>query len=99
MPDPTNEPATPGRGPNKIIFRWWNLLLLLPLLMLITAWYDKDQPRLFGMPFFYWFQFVYVFVGVICVAIVYAATKDRRVPGAPAQRPANPDEGDAGVTR
>ncbi|MDQ6657287.1 MAG: DUF3311 domain-containing protein [Actinomycetota bacterium] len=50
--------------------------------MLITAWYNKDSPRLFGMPFFYWFQFVYVLVGVACVWIVYLTTRhignDRR---------------------
>ena len=31
--------------------------------MLITAVYNHDEPRLFGMPFFYWYQFAFVFVG------------------------------------
>jgi len=68
---------------NAIQFSWWNLLLLVPLLMLITAWYNRDAPRLFGMPMFYWYQFVFVPIGVACVAIVYVMTKGRRPPPAP----------------
>lgn len=57
--------------------RWsnWNLLLLVPLLMLITPVFNRDEPRLLGFPFFYWYQFLWVPIGVICVAIVYARTK------------------------
>ena len=57
--------------------RWnpWNLLLLVPLLMLITSWFNSDQPRLFGLPFFYWYQFAFVPVGVICVGVVYAKSR------------------------
>jgi hypothetical protein len=76
-------PESVGKGSNALIWRWWNLLLLLPLLMLLTPWFNKDRPRLFGLPFFYWYQLAFVFVGVTCVAIVYAATRtpsDRRLP-------------------
>lgn len=65
---------------NAIQWSWWNLLLALPLLMLLTPVYNKTEPRLFGLPLFYWFQFAFVFVGVGTVAIVYAATKHRRGP-------------------
>lgn len=61
---------------NAIQFRWWNLLLMLPLIMLLTPIFNKDEPRLFGLPAFYWYQFAFVFVGVSAVAIVYVATKD-----------------------
>jgi hypothetical protein len=69
-------PSQPKTG-----LRWsnWNLLLLLPLLMLITPWFNVDQPRLFGMPFFYWYQFAFVPLGVLCVALVYIKTKDQPV--------------------
>jgi hypothetical protein len=61
--------------------RWsnWNLLLLVPLLMLITPWFNFDQPRLLGLPFFYWYQFAFVPVGVLCVGLVYVKTKDAPV--------------------
>jgi len=58
--------------------RWsnWNLLLVVPLLMLITPFFNSAEPSLFGMPFFYWYQFAFVPVGVLCVGIVYVKTKD-----------------------
>ena len=85
-----------ARGPSALIWRWWNLLLLLPLLMLITSWFNKDRPRLFGLPFFYWYQLAFVVVGVACVSIVYAATKTPSSTTLPPPVPVSPD--DDGVT-
>ena len=64
--------------------RWspWNLLLLVPFLMLVTPWFNSLEPRLFGMPSFYWAQFAFVPVGVVCVAAVYLRTRDEPVPEA-----------------
>lgn len=71
-------PSEPRRrGSSGLRFSWWNLVLLVPLLVLVTPMFNADGPRLFGLPYFYWFQFVFVFIGVLCVAIVYIATKDR----------------------
>lgn len=86
---PVDEGGDKGAGKSDLRFSAWNLLLLIPLLMLITVWYNKDSPRLFGMPFFYWFQFVYVFVGVACVAIVYVMTKNKGRPRADARTDEN----------
>lgn len=99
--DPTgqNRGQNPA-GSSDLRFSPWNLLLLLPLLMLITAWFNKDGPRLFGLPFFYWYQLAFVLVGVACVSIVYAATKHLRGgPGSPPNPPAAPDAGEWGVRR
>jgi hypothetical protein len=54
----------------------WNLLLLVPFLMLVTPWFNSAEPRLFGLPFFYWSQFAFVPVGVVCVALVHVMTRD-----------------------
>lgn len=70
-------PPLRGRGPSALIWRWWNLLLLLPLLMLVTPWFNFDRPRVFGLPFFYWYQLAFVFVGVACVSTVYVMTRTR----------------------
>jgi hypothetical protein len=61
--------------------RWsnWNLLLLVPLLMLITPFFNRAQPSLFGLPFFDWYQFAFVPVGVLCVGLVYIKTRDEPV--------------------
>ena len=63
-------------------FSPWNLLLLLPFLCLVTPWWNSLEPRLFGMPFFYWSQFAFVLVGVGSVAVVYVRTRDEPVPEA-----------------
>ena len=62
-----------------IVWSPWNLFLLIPLLMLVTPWFNFDKPRLLGMPFFYWYQFAFVLVGVACVAIVYFSTRTKPV--------------------
>lgn len=54
----------------------WNLLLLVPLIVLVTPLYNREEPRLFGFPFFYWFQLAAVFIGVASVAVVYLKTRD-----------------------
>lgn len=70
---------TPGKPRDGLRWNNWNLLLLLPLVMLITPLINFDGPQLFGMPFFYWSQFAFVIVGVLCVGLVYVKTKDEPV--------------------
>jgi hypothetical protein len=69
------EPQADGGRRTGARFNPWNLLLLVPLLMLVTPWFNMAKPRLGGIPFFYWYQFAFVFVGVACVWIVYAMTR------------------------
>jgi Protein of unknown function (DUF3311) len=70
-----------GSGSSRSGLRWnaWNLLLLIPLLWLLTPIYNVRGPALFGMPFFYWFQFCGIAVGVACTSILYLKTKDEPV--------------------
>jgi Protein of unknown function (DUF3311) len=70
----------PSGSPHHPQRRWsrWNLLLLVPLLVLVTPLYNNDRPRLLGFPFFYWLQFLFVPLGVICVGVVYLKTDGRR---------------------
>jgi hypothetical protein len=87
-----------SRGSGTVGLRWnaWNLLLLVPFLMLVTPWFNKVEPRVFGMPFFYWAQFAFVPVGVICVAIVHVMTRDGGGP-VPGGEPPDVDELDEGT--
>ena len=68
----------PQRAPRQRRLRWnsWNLLLLVPLLVLFTPLYNRVNPKLFGMPFFYWFQLVSVFFGVALTSLVYVMTRE-----------------------
>jgi Protein of unknown function (DUF3311) len=89
--------AADARSGAGLRYSPWNLLLLLPFLMLITPWINADEPRLWGMPFFYWIQFAFVPVGVAAVAVVYLKTRDD-APVAPGVAPDvdELDEGTAG---
>lgn len=51
-------------------------MLLVPLLVLVTPLFNRDEPRLFGFPLFYWLQFLFIPLGVLCVAAVYYKTSD-----------------------
>jgi hypothetical protein len=55
--------------------------------MLITPWYNADQPRVLGMPVLYWSQFLWVVVGVISVFLVYRMTRDGRGSAVPEPEP------------
>ena len=50
--------------------RWSGVaLLLLPVVGLVwVPWYARDEPRLFDVPFFYWYQLVWVGLCIACMA-------------------------------
>jgi len=53
-------------------FRLVHLLLLLPYIaMLWIGFYNVSAPTLFGMPFFYWYQLLWIPLGALLVLIVY----------------------------
>ncbi len=48
------------------------ILLLLPFIGLLwLPSYNHELPSLFGFPFFYWYQFVWVPVTALLIWIVY----------------------------
>ncbi len=52
------------------------LILLLPFIGLLwLPFYNKAEPQLWGFPFFYWYQFIWVFVTSILIWIVYQGEK------------------------
>ena len=47
------------------------VLLMIPIIALMwVPSYAKDAPELWGFPFFFWYQFLWVF---ICSALTYTA--------------------------
>ena len=91
-----SKPSSAVRAGGGLRVTPWNLLLLIPFLTLVTPWFNSMEPRLFGMPFFYWAQFAFVPVGVVCVAVVYLRTRDEAVPEA-GGAPPDVDELDEGT--
>ena len=56
--------------------RWWYALLLLPLLgLLYPPLYATKDPEIAGVPFFYWYQFAWVFISAALTALVYHVTR------------------------
>lgn len=58
--------------------RAWYWLLLIPFIA--TLWppfYAHADPPLFGFPFFYWYQLLWVVLAAVVVWIVLVLTKGR----------------------
>ncbi|GLW06566.1 hypothetical protein Misp01_16960 [Microtetraspora sp. NBRC 13810] len=56
----------------------WNWLLILPFaLPLLPFLFNADEPRLLGLPLFYWLQLAYIAVGVTSTTVVYRMTRRR----------------------
>jgi len=54
--------------------RVWYVILFIPFF--VAVWvplYNRVEPALFGIPFFYWFQFVWIVVAAIVTALAYRA--------------------------
>jgi hypothetical protein len=55
----------------------WYLLLIIPFIA--TLWvpfYNSLEPVFAGIPYFYWYQFAWVFISAVITAIVYFATRE-----------------------
>lgn len=54
------------------LFRPIHLLLLLPFIaMLWVGFYNRTEPRLWGIPFFYWYQLLWIPIGAVLIWPVY----------------------------
>jgi uncharacterized protein YacL len=80
----TNDPAPAPRGddprwrvsPTKIVV---GLILLVGIVVpLLVGTYARVEPRLFGFPFFYWYQLLWVFIAAGLCALSYVLLKRER---------------------
>lgn len=62
--------ATKTGGPPGRARRWTGVtLLVIPVLALACVpLYARDGPRLLDVPFFYWYQLVWVALSIVCMA-------------------------------
>jgi len=56
--------------------RRWYFLLLIPFIGLLTPVYLRAEPSAFGIPFFYWYQLLWIPLSAILTWIVYANTRE-----------------------
>lgn len=51
---------------------WLLVLLIIPFIaLLIPPFYNFNDPTFIGIPFFYWFQLLWIIITAIITAIVY----------------------------
>jgi hypothetical protein len=59
--------------------RGWYLLLVPPTIApLLTPLYNRIEPTLFGLPFFYSYQLFCAVLAMVLIAIVHRATRERQ---------------------
>jgi len=53
---------------------WLLILLILPFIALLwPPFYNFTQPSFIGIPFFYWFQLLWIIITAIITSILYFA--------------------------
>ena len=54
---------------------WWYLLFLVQFIAVLwVPFYNSAEPAVGGVPFFYWYQLLWVLIGAALTAIVYFVT-------------------------
>ena len=69
-------PAENGAPSKRSRWSWWYLLFVVQFLVILwPPFYNKAEPVLLGIPFFYWFQLLWVLVSAVFTAVVYLMTR------------------------
>ena len=51
---------------------WARLLLIIPFIAVLwVPFYNSADPALYGVPFFYWYQLLWIILGAVIIGIVY----------------------------
>jgi hypothetical protein len=64
-------PARPGPSSSR---RWLPIYALLAPAVILPLWvalYDREDPTLFGFPFFFWYQLLWVLIAGACTFGAY----------------------------
>jgi len=78
IPSPARGPGFGGLRPARVLAA---LLLLAGIVLpLWVRSYARETPRLWGFPFFYWYQLAWVFIAALLVGSAFAlVTHDERI--------------------
>jgi len=51
---------------------WTLILLIVPFIVLLwPPFYNYNQPEFIGIPFYYWFQLLWIIITAILTAVLY----------------------------
>lgn len=68
--------ASRGSGSASSGKSWWYLLLLIPFIaVLFPQFYDSATPVFGGMPYFYWYQLLWIVLSGVVTGIVFLVTR------------------------
>jgi hypothetical protein len=56
-------------------YGWYLLLVVQFVAVLWPPFYNTAEPYWHGVPFFYWYQLLWVLIGAVLTAVVYFATR------------------------
>ncbi|MCW2599914.1 MAG: rane protein [Frankiales bacterium] len=71
---PASRHAVPARATGTYVI--CAVLLLAPFVALLwVSSYAKVSPRLFGFPFFYWYQLMWVLISAVCTYVSYVLVR------------------------
>jgi hypothetical protein len=55
---------------------WWYLLFLVQFIAVLwPPFYNSAEPYWMGVPFFYWYQLLWVLISAVITAVIYLATE------------------------
>jgi hypothetical protein len=56
---------------------WWYLLFVVQFIAVLwPPFYNSVEPRWLGIPYFYWYQMLWVIISAVITAVIYLATDD-----------------------
>ena len=62
--------------PNSRAWSWWYLLFLVQFVAVLwPPFYNSAEPYWLGMPYFYWYQLLWIVIGAVLTAFVYFVTE------------------------
>jgi hypothetical protein len=57
-------------------WRWWYLLFLVQFIAVLwPPFYNHVEPYFMGIPFFYWYQMMWVIISAVITALIYLVTQ------------------------
>ena len=56
---------------------WYLLFVVQYVAVLWPPFYNRAEPYVFGVPFFYWYQLLWVIIGAVFTVAVYFGTRQR----------------------
>ena len=72
-----NEATADRQDEYRAAWSWWYLLFIIQFVAVLwPPFYNSIEPSWAGIPFFYWYQLLWVIIGAILTATVYFATED-----------------------